>query len=144
MHIQSNTQPNLKQRRYSLTSCSDIKGLRTIKGTGNKRFVRVACSNMLQCAPIIAPIYSNALIRMSRNCGRSVLKHVNIILRVANSNMLLPQLLLILSSTLELQQEHITTCWSMRREQTSSEQRKISIRISIRNHVLWNTQFLIG
>jgi len=37
------------------------------------RFVRVACSNMLQYAPIIAPTHSNALIRV--NYDRNMLEH---------------------------------------------------------------------
>ena len=44
------------------------------------RFVRVAYSNML----LIALTYSNALIRVSRNCGKNMLEHV------MRTNLLIP------------------------------------------------------
>jgi len=41
------------------------------------RFVRVAYSNMIQCAPIIAPTHSNTLVRMGTMAGAcwSMLKY---------------------------------------------------------------------
>jgi len=49
------------------------------------RFVRVAYSSLLQCAPAIAPTHFNERVRVSKCYGRSILEHV----RACDANKLL-------------------------------------------------------